>query len=720
MDDENKLIGKNSIELQKSIAPYFSIMLDIRESKRIQSNINDSDENDKCFKLAPRKINYWIKDEAVTNCYKCNTIFNLFVRKHHCRACGRIFCYYCSNNYIMLPKDIEKFPNKPESTHFNKYLNYLVNKDGEEKQTRVCNRCYKKYQQDEKIWLYVNIFKILDLNLFDLKKIAFINKKFYKAVTYCISIFRDIQYFIPKYQFTCHEKKILWINRNYLCGHSKWLVQLLKSLDWCDITKVNIVLKLLIQEKQTNCIDMMCSRHCSTKLDASEAIDLLYINNNHLKKYLIHCISLIPDYELLCYLTLIIHNIKYDIDCDIISDFLIEKSLHNIEIRSKLYWGLTIKMKDEIYSQKYLDVRNKFLKSIQDKFGNFKNDGVSELLDSYKFVNMISQINIDEDYKTKLKNTIETNNIFENEIINPLSPFKKIININIDNIEIKQSATQPIIIPCISKTKSTNYILFKKEDIRKDEIVINIIKIMDNILKTEEGLDLNIKTYNVIPIDENCGLIEIIKNSKTLYEIKHKMNMSLQNYILENNKNTEVEVLRNRFVKSTAAYCVITYLLGIGDRHLENIMITNDGSLFHIDYSFILGNDPKSSIAPFMRITDEMVETLGGEHSKYYKEFKSICNQAYNCLRRHYHLFMNMLLLLQDSSPPIVTNNIDLTYEQLKIEITNRFLPGQVSKEAELHLINKINNSANGNYSSSFLDTLHYYGKEGISKILWK
>lgn len=66
----------------------------------------------------------------------------------------------------------------------------------------------------------------------------------------------------------------------------------------------------------------------------------------------------------------------------------------------------------------------------------------------------------------------------------------------------------------------------------------------------------------------------------------------------------------DHYIKSCAGYAVISYILGLGDRHLDNLLLTDDGKLFHIDFGYILGRDPKYTIS--MKLTKEMVEGMGG------------------------------------------------------------------------------------------------------------
>ena len=49
----------------------------------------------------------WQPDTEVTSCNKCESAFGFFRRKHHCRACGLIFCYQCSENTVELPMEWE-------------------------------------------------------------------------------------------------------------------------------------------------------------------------------------------------------------------------------------------------------------------------------------------------------------------------------------------------------------------------------------------------------------------------------------------------------------------------------------------------------------------------------------------------------------------------------------------------------------------------------------
>ncbi|KAM9075732.1 FYVE and coiled-coil domain-containing protein 1 isoform 4-T6 [Megaptera novaeangliae] len=43
----------------------------------------------------------WLGDTEANYCFDCKREFSWMVRRHHCRICGHIFCYYCCNNYAV-------------------------------------------------------------------------------------------------------------------------------------------------------------------------------------------------------------------------------------------------------------------------------------------------------------------------------------------------------------------------------------------------------------------------------------------------------------------------------------------------------------------------------------------------------------------------------------------------------------------------------------------
>lgn len=105
------------------------------------------------------------------------------------------------------------------------------------------------------------------------------------------------------------------------------------------------------------------------------------------------------------------------------------------------------------------------------------------------------------------------------------------------------------------------------------------------------------------------------------------------------------------FTKSSAGYAVITFLLGIGDRHLDNVMVLNDGHFLHIDFGFIFGDDPKKKFVapPPFRFHKAMLDAMGGQNGVYFHQFYKFARQAYLQLRRHASLFLSLCRLMIDA-----------------------------------------------------------------------
>ena len=133
-----------------------------------------------------------------------------------------------------------------------------------------------------------------------------------------------------------------------------------------------------------------------------------------------------------------------------------------------------------------------------------------------------------------------------------------------------------------------------------------------------------------------------------------------------------------------AGYCVVTYLLGIGDRHRDNLLLRDTGQLFHIDFGFILGRDPKPLPQP-MRVTKEMVDMFDEQR---FFDFLRHCYTAFIILRKHANVFANLFSLMLDANIPDIALERDKTVKKVRLvsscslrfdEIRSFLVVGEVS-----------------------------------------
>jgi phosphatidylinositol 3-kinase len=84
---------------------------------------------------------------------------------------------------------------------------------------------------------------------------------------------------------------------------------------------------------------------------------------------------------------------------------------------------------------------------------------------------------------------------------------------------------------------------------------------------------------------------------------------------------------------------------------LDNLLLSPDGHLFHVDFGFILGRDPKP-FPPPMKLCKEMIEAMGGASSPHYADFQQYCYTAFTTLRRNANLILNLFSLMVDANIP--------------------------------------------------------------------
>lgn len=645
----------------------------------------------------------WVRDELVISCEICGVEFNMFTRKHHCRCCGNIFCYHCTKYWTILP-DLN-------SLRIGR-LETMVISDSPKSPERVCSFCYKNITDFEQLRDNYFVISHLPLSLMDLRPLALVSSRWNRVFQYFVSNFKFLLenswqriegHLTPlgvAGKFTLHNNRFLF------SGHSRWLIMYIQSLDSsCGISESEL-LKILYSPRQTSCRSLQCDGQCRSQMSTEEAIIGLSSFPQHqvARNYLLDLLCSGTIKELCCYLPILVDMLRNDQYHGILLDYLASISRRNYEFANFLFWELTTQMTDLEFREIFAEARI----AVTDEL---RSETKQHLQQTFYFVENFSELvtNV-ETFPTLLPAYFKTlSDRGDIPISSPVNPYRMIHSVDGDGIHVKRSCSRPVIVPFQAvdatgnnETKLPYQLLFKREDIRKELIIMNLIKLTDMLLQQEEGLDLQITTYNILPTSDRSGFIEIVPDSETIYSVNLNQKFSILNYILEHNPNKSVDEVRTTFTQSCVAYCLFSYLLGIGDRHMENIMLKNTGEIFHIDFGFILGSDPKP-LAPEIRITNEMIDAMGGYESKHYVMFKELCGRAFLCLRRHIELYRVIFQSFARSRP-----RIDPLYTKEYIDryVDNKFLVNENVQNVKLYLINKVATKSQG-YSGSLIDLCH-------------
>ncbi|KAF5857163.1 phosphatidylinositol-4- kinase [Aspergillus alliaceus] len=210
------------------------------------------------------------------------------------------------------------------------------------------------------------------------------------------------------------------------------------------------------------------------------------------------------------------------------------------------------------------------------------------------------------------------------------------------------------------------------DDCRQDMLALQMIAAFRSIFGSV-GLDVWVFPYRVTSTAPGCGVIDVLPNSISRDMLGREAVNGLYDYFVSKyggEDSINFQEARTNFVKSMAAYSVISYLLQFKDRHNGNIMVDDAGHIIHIDFGFCFDIAPggvRFERAPF-KLTSEMVAVMSGTQHTHahtpgggsytptstqpYRWFESLVVKAFLASRPYSAKLAHIVSLMLDSGLP--------------------------------------------------------------------
>uniref|UniRef100_A0A8C4GP29 Phosphatidylinositol 4-phosphate 3-kinase C2 domain-containing subunit alpha n=1 Tax=Dicentrarchus labrax TaxID=13489 RepID=A0A8C4GP29_DICLA len=464
------------------------------------------------------------------------------------------------------------------------------------------------------------------------------------------------------------DHQLLWDHRLHCRkDHPSSLPKVLASVpswDWASIAHIHSLLHHWPTLPPVTALEMLDSKFADTEV---RSVAVSWIEKS-------------SDDELADYLPQLVQALKFECHLkNALIMFLLSRAQGNINIAHYLYWLLKDAVQDPAWGRRYERVLGALLCLCGAKLR-------AELEKQTHLVTLLGAVAErvrqagGSTRQVALQEGLENvQNFFQrNSCRLPLSPSLVAKELNFKACSFFNSNAVPLKLALVNADplgEEINVMFKVGEDLRQDMLALQMIRIMDRIW-LQEGLDLRIVNFKCISTGKDKGMVELVPSSDTLRKIQVEYGVTgsfkdkpLAEWLRKYNPaEDEYEKASENFIYSCAGCCVATYVLGICDRHNDNIMLRSTGHMFHIDFGKFLGHAQmfgsfKRDRAPFVLTSDMAYVINGGERpTSRFQLFVDLCCQAYNLIRKHSGLFLNLLSLMTSSGLPELTGSQDLKY----------------------------------------------------------
>jgi phosphatidylinositol 4-kinase len=200
----------------------------------------------------------------------------------------------------------------------------------------------------------------------------------------------------------------------------------------------------------------------------------------------------------------------------------------------------------------------------------------------------------------------------------------------------------------------TGCIVKSNDDLRQEAFVMQLIVLCDEAFRTA-GLDLWVNPYTIVATGLSTGIIECVRDAMSFDSLKKRPGYGTDGLVGHFTRMAEIAAdpfkalneSKLNFVRSLAAYSLMSYLFLFKDRHNGNLLLDTAGHVIHIDFGFVFGIAPGGSFSleqstPF-KLTDEMLEVMGGLGSPLFSEFVTLFCCGFLALQAHADTFLTVV-----------------------------------------------------------------------------